>query len=178
MCPWAKEMSYISVCIWTFSEVHARLLKLWCAILLGRLFFNTQCQIFFICPLPPFFFKSDDDKAGKVHYYMSCDGMKKVLIWSQLSPSVTLFGDKSRHSIASNEVQFLHFSISSFNKADMYCLKVCLNYWKLNYLSNMSWKLLKPRTITLLFSFISPTGLSFTDNLPAKNVLRIIDKRI
>ena len=127
MCPWAKEMSYISVCIWTFSEVHARLLKLWCAILLGRLFFNTQCQISFICPLPPFFFKSDDDKAGKVHYYMSCDGMKKVLIWSQLSPSVTLFGDKSRHSIASNEVQFLHFFISSFNEA-AYCSKVYLNY--------------------------------------------------
>ena len=105
---------------------------------------------------------------------MSCDGMKKVLIWSQLSPSVTLFGDKSRHSIASNEVQFLHFFISSFNKADLYCLKVCLNYLAMETSENED----KHNWCFFFLSFISPTGLSFTDNLPAKNVLRIIDKRI
>ena len=41
--------------------------------------FQHAMSDLFICSLP-FLFKSGDDKAGKVQYYMSCDGMKKVLI--------------------------------------------------------------------------------------------------
>ena len=100
------------------------------------------------------------------------------------SKILKLLLDFSLRVILKKFLIFAHFQPPIFIKMiviktnGVYCLKVCLNYWKLNYLSNMSWKLLKTRTITLLFSFISPTGLSFTDNLPAKNVLRIIDKRI